>query len=171
MNKQAHLANWDLMRMRHGITLRLVEQIPDDQLGKHPIPGMRTPIELLVHMYAGIESMATSTHTGKCVAPEEKAIVAGITTRKQLGDFIAKAWMAGDGQARTVSEAQLGAPVSTWWGETYPGHMVFGVLYDEYLHHRGQLYAFVRTYGIEPVMVWSFEHNAAEFQPREVATS
>ena len=171
MNQQAHLANWDPMRLRHGITLRLVEQIPDDQLGKHPIPGMRTPIELLVHMYAGIESMASSTHTGTCAAPDEKAIVAGITTRQQLRDFIAKSWAAGDHQARTVSQTQLGAPVRTWWGETYPGHLIFGVLYDEYLHHRGQLYAFVRTYGIEPVMVWGFDQNAPEFQPQQVAKS
>src|SRR3989442_408418 len=53
MNKQGHLANWDQMRLRHGITLRLLEQIPDDQLTRHPIAGMRTPVELLVHMYAG----------------------------------------------------------------------------------------------------------------------
>ncbi len=169
MNRQAHLANWDLMRMRHGITLRLAEQIPDDQLARHPITGMRTPIELLVHMYACLEGMAAGTHTGKCDAPDEKPIVAGLRTKKQLLEYLAKAWTAGDQEARTVSEVQLGAPVRTWWGDTYPAHAVFGVLYDEYQHHRGQLYAFVRTYGIEPVMVWDFEHNAPEFQPDQVA--
>jgi uncharacterized damage-inducible protein DinB len=169
MNRQAHLANWDQMRLRHGITLRLVEQIPDDQLVKHPIAGMRTPVELLVHMYAGIESMAASTHTGTCVSPDEKTIVAGIKTRKQLLAFLQKSWAEGDEQARSVTDPQLGAPVKTPWGDTFPGHAMFGFIYDEYLHHRGQLYAFVRTYGIEPVMVWDFDHNAPEFQPESVA--
>lgn len=166
MNRQAHLANWEQMRMRHGITLRLVEQIPDDQLGRHPIAGMRTPVELLVHMYATLEGMAASAHTGKFEWADEKALVAGTGTRKQLLEFLAKSWSEGDEQARSVTDPQLGAPVRTPWGETYPGHAMFGFIHDEYQHHRGQLYAFVRTYGIEPVMVWDFEHNAPEFQPQ-----
>jgi uncharacterized damage-inducible protein DinB len=165
MNRQGHLANWDQMRLRHGITLRLLEQIPDDQLARRPIAGMRTPVELLVHMYTGLQSMADSTHTGTCASPDEKAIVAGISTKAELRRYVTQAWAAGDKQAQSVTDPQLGSPVKTPWGDTFPGYAMFGVIYDEYLHHRGQLYAFVRTYGIEPVMVWDFEHSAPEFRP------
>ena len=168
MNKQALLSSWDQMRLRHGITLRLLDQIPDDQLTRHPIAGMRTPAELLVHMYAGVKSMAASTHTGRLDSPDEKPIVDGITTKAQLRQYLSEAWTAGDREARSVTDPQLASPVKTPWGETYPGHFMFAFINDEYLHHRGQLYAFIRTYGIEPVMLWDFDNNAAEFQPAKV---
>ena len=66
-----------------------------------------------------------------------------------------------------VTDPQLASPVKTLWG-AFPGHAMFAFIYDEYLHHRGQLYAFVRTYGIQPVLVWDFDNNAAEFQPAKV---
>ncbi len=168
MNRQVHLALWDQQRLRHGITLRLLEQIPDDQLTRHPIAGMRTPVELVVHMYATVESMADGVHSGTAQSVDEKPIVDGIKTKAQLRQFVTKAWAQGDKQALSATEPQLGSPVKTPWGDTFPGHAMFGIIADEYLHHRGQLYAFVRTYGTEPVMVWDFEHNAAEYQPRTV---
>ena len=40
---------------------------------------------------------------------------------------------------------------------------------DEYLHHRGQLYAFLRQFGIEPPMNWDFEGSAPAYQPKQHA--
>ena len=168
MNKQTHLAMWDQQRQRHGITLRVLEQIPEAELGKHPIAGMRTPTELLVHMYVMLESMAKSVHTGTLESVDEAPIVAACSSKAKLRDYLARAWAAGDKQARSVTDVQLGATVSTPWGDSFPGNAIFGILTDEYLHHRGQLYAFVRTYGLQPVMVWDLEHNAPEFQPGAV---
>jgi len=51
LNQRALNGMWDLMRQKHGITLRLIESLPEDKLHAHPIPGMRTPAELIVHMY------------------------------------------------------------------------------------------------------------------------
>jgi len=36
---------------------------------------------------------------------------------------------------------------------------------DEFLHHRGQLYAFARACGVEPPFMWGFADNAPEFRP------
>ena len=165
MDRKSHLEAWDQLRLRHGITLRVIEQIPEDQLMRHPITGMRTPVELLVHMYAGLEPMVDSASTGELVSHDEKPIVAGITTRAQLLEFVKKAWKAGDAKARKLTDLQLARMVKTPWGGEFSGAAIVGFIYDEYQHHRGQLYAFVRTYGIEPVMVWDYDHNAAEFQP------
>jgi uncharacterized damage-inducible protein DinB len=169
MNQQTHLALWDQMRMRHGITLRVLEQIPADQLASHPIAGMRTPIELVVHMYAGVKVFSESVLAGTVAEFNEKAAVAAITTKAQLLAFVNDAWAAGDKAAQAVSEAQLAGIVSTPWGDPFPGFAMFGIVNDEYLHHRGQLYAFVRALGIEPVMLWDLEHNAPEFRPRQHA--
>jgi len=169
MNKQSHLATWDMMRLRHGITLRLIEQFPADGLASHPIAGMRTPIEILVHMYLGAVSIADSALTGTLVSPDEKAAAAAITNREQLLAFVKRSWKAADEKAHAVTDAQLAAMVNTPWGDSFPGFVMFGFISDDYLHHRGQLYAFVRTFGIEPVMVWDFEHSAPEFQPKQHA--
>ena len=165
MMQQTHLAAWDMMRLRHGITLRLIDQFTDAQLASNPIAGMRTPIELLVHMYHGVEAFPAAARDGKLAGGKESEIAAGIKTKAQLLEYVKKAWAAGDSVARQLTNAQLAQNVSTPWGDTFPGIAIVGFVYDEYLHHRGQLYAFLRTFGVEPVMLWDFDHSAAEFQP------
>ena len=59
--------------------------------------------------------------------------------------------------------------VKTPWNESFPGFVYINIVYDEHLHHRGQLYAFLRQLGVEPPMMWDFEHNAPEFQRRAAA--
>ncbi len=169
MNLQTHLALWDMMRLRHGITLRLIDQVPADKLGAHPIAGMRSPIELLVHTYSGVKLFPQSVLTGSVAKFDEKAAAAAVTTKEQLLAFVNEAWAAGDKAARAVTEAQLGAMVATPWGDTFPGFAMFGFVNDEYLHHRGQLYAFVRAFGVEPLMMWDFEHSSPEFRPAQHA--
>lgn len=168
MNKQSHLMMWDQQRMRHGITLRVLDQLPADKVTAHPIPGMRSPIELVVHMYLALEFFPKSVLDGSLGGYDEKPILAGITTKDQLIAFVKQQWAKGDAHAQAVTDAQLGSIVKTPWGD-FPGMAMFGILYDEYLHHRGQLYAFVRAFGLEPVMVWDFDHNAAEYQPKQHA--
>lgn len=168
MKMHRHLTMWDQMRMRHGITLRVLDQIPADKLATHPIPGMRTPIELVVHMYTYVKVFTESVIKGKLPEIDEKTAVAGIKTKEQLLSFVNAAWNVADRNANAVTEKQLEATVKSAWGN-FPGYMMFGMLYDEYLHHRGQLYAFVRVFGIEPVMLWDFDHNASEFRSREQA--
>jgi uncharacterized damage-inducible protein DinB len=168
MNKQSHLMMWDQQRMRHGITLRLIEQLPADKLTSQPIAGMRTPVELLVHMYMGGEAFAGSVLKGTLAEWDEKSVVASITTREQLLAFVNKTWSAIDASANAATDAQISSIVSTPWGE-FPGVAIYGILYDEYLHHRGQLYAYVRALGSEPVMMWDFDHNATEFRTKQHA--
>jgi uncharacterized damage-inducible protein DinB len=171
MNKQNHLVMWDQMRLRHGILLRLLDQIPADKFTIHPIPGMRTPIELVVHMYTSMEAFADSVLTGLVGKFDEKLTAASIKTKDQLIAWVKKTWTIADKKAHDVTEAQLAAKVKTQWGQSFTGFAMFGILYDEYLHHRGQLFAFVRMFGIEPLSLWDYEHNAMEFKPRELAKS
>ena len=52
--------------------------------------------------------------------------------------------------SRLPAAVRKNSTVSTPWGDSFPGVVMFGFLYDEFLHHRGQLYAYARTFGIEP---------------------
>ena len=58
----AHL--WEMMRLRHGIGLRCVQALPADQIDTHPIRDMRTPRELVVHMYGFLRAAAESVVAG-----------------------------------------------------------------------------------------------------------
>ena len=54
----------------------------------------------------------------------------------------------------------------TPYGRDMAGEALMGITEDEFLHHRGQLYAFLRALGAEPPFLWDFEHNAPEYQPK-----
>src|SRR5439155_9446780 len=48
MNQKTAMAMWDHIRQINGVTLRLIDALPAEQLDAHPIPNMRTPKELVV---------------------------------------------------------------------------------------------------------------------------
>lgn len=166
MNKAMLHPIWDMMRQRTGILLRCVEALPADKLDSHPIAGMRTPKELVVHAAGFMRLVPDAVLNGAVGNVDEKAVVAGIGSKDQLATFVMECWTAADQATAKVTDAQLGALVSTPWGGSYPGFVMYSILQDEFLHHRGQLYAFVRALGAEPPMNWDFEHNAEEFRPK-----
>ena len=172
MNKQTLTGMWDLMRQRHGIALRAIAALPEDKLDSHPIPNMRTPKELVVHTYdMCIKTLAESVVRGEVIdtEAEEKAIAAKLRTKADLLRFANECWTAADKAVATVTDAQLAAEVKTPWGKNFPGAMIFGITHDEFLHHRGQLYAYLRALGVEPPMVWDFANNEPAYQPQAKA--
>ncbi len=168
MNKQVHLGNWEMLRLRHGITLRVVDQLTDEQLNAKPITGMRSALEIVVHMYSGMRQMVEGVVSGSLGDSVEKSVLEKVKTKAQLLAYMAETWTASNTVAQGLTDAQIGGLVKTPWGEPFPGFAILGFIHDEYLHHRGQVYAFVRTFGIEPVMLWDFDHNAPEFQKQDV---
>lgn len=168
MTQQSLRLLWNQIRMKYGILLRVVEAIPEDQLQAHPISGMRTPAELAVHLATTIvRDIAEGVAKGAITAEEsrEAAIAAGLTTQAALGAYLRECWTRADAAVATVSDAQLGALVPTPWGAPFPGSFAFHVINDELLHHRGQLYAYVRACGNEPPFLGSFAQNDPAFRP------
>lgn len=165
MKRSALAPVWDMMRLRHGIGLRCVQAIPADQLDAHPIAGMRTPKELTVHMYGFVRAAVESVLAGS-ISMDEKAAVASITTHAQLVDYVNECWKAADAAFQKATDAQLAAMVKAPWGDM-PGWMMVTTVQDEYLHHRGQLYVYLRQMGVAPPMNWDFEGSAPEFQHQQ----
>src|SRR5262245_2096353 len=52
MNRQQIEMMWDHLRQVNGIGLRCIDLIPAEKLDSHPIPSLRTPKALAVHLYA-----------------------------------------------------------------------------------------------------------------------
>jgi len=160
---------WDHLRLLHGITLRCVEAIPEDQVHAHPIASMRTPKELVTHMYALMRGVARGLATG--AVPDYRHDGAEVKTRAELIAFCRECWDDSARAVAVVTEEHLNAIVQTPWGRPLPGVAVMGALNDEYLHHRGQLYAFLRAMGQDVPSIWDFAGNAPEYRPRQTTNA
>ena len=167
MSKSSFAPTWELMRMRHGIGLRCIEALPADQLDARPVKDMRTPRELVVHMYAYLRAATESIVTGT-IAMDEKADLPRIRTRTDLVAFADSAWKAADAAWAKITDAQLASNVAVPWG-SMRGSVMLNAVQEEYLHHSGQLYAFLRQLGVKPPENWDFEGNASEYQPKQHA--
>ena len=166
-NRQSFLGWWDHFRQLNGITMRIIAAIPADKFDSHPVANMRTPKELLVHLYGVIvRDIPAGIVKSEITVFDEKTAVASLKSKDDVIRFCAECWTAGDASAKAVTDTNLQAMVKTPWGMAMPGFAAAGVINDEYLHHRGQLYAYARALGIEPPMLWDFEHNDAAFAPQ-----
>jgi len=171
MNRTAFLASWDHLRILHGITMRLVDLIPADKLDSNPIPMMRTPKQLVYHTYGQIVREITKGLVAGDIKQIDEAAITAIKDKGDLARFVQDCWNEADRAAKTVTDAHLSASVKTPWGFEMPGSMAWTVINDEYLHHRGQLYAYLRALGQDVPMMWDFEHNAPEYRPAAHAAS
>lgn len=170
MNTKKLAAMWDHLRQVHGIGIRVLDAIPADKIDAHPIPNMRTPKELVVHMYAmTFREISEGTLRGKINTLDEKALAEGIKTHADLVQFAKDQWTAADKAVAQMTDTTLTNTVSTPWNFEAPGSVMMEIIHDEYMHHRGQLYAYVRALGNDVPMMWDFENNAPEFQPKQAA--
>jgi uncharacterized damage-inducible protein DinB len=167
MNKQSLSMIWDHLRQMNGINVRLLANLPADKLDSHPIPKMRTPKELMVHLYGSvIQSIAVGVTAGEFTEVDEPAIAASLKTKDDLIRYCNDCWTAADRSISSATEAQLAAMVKTPWNTSMPGSYCVQVIRDELTHHRGQLFCYLRALGQDVPMMWDFEHNAPEFQPK-----
>lgn len=168
MTKAMFAPWWDHFRTINGVTFRAIAAIPKDKIDVHPCKDMRSAKELVGHMYYSMRAISEGVPKGEIQWSEDadKAAVANIKTYDDLVKFAQDGWKVADRIFQNVTDAQLSGIVKTPWGESYPGFICANIIYDEHLHHRGQLYAFLRQLGVEPPFLWSFEQNAPEFQPK-----
>jgi uncharacterized damage-inducible protein DinB len=167
MTKQSLMPWWDHMRQANGIALRLIEALPSDKIDACPIPNVRSPKELLVHVYGSmLRTIPAGVVRGEIAMLDERAMAAGIRSKDDLLRACRECWGEADRAVQAVTDAQLQAIVKTPWGTDLPGHICMGVIHDEFFHHRGQLYAVLRALGRDVPMMWDFAHNAPEFRPQ-----
>ena len=173
MKNQQLETMWDHFRQMYGVGLRCVQAVPADKLDSKPIAGMRTPRELVVHLCGtAVKSYAESVVSGRLVPVDEKAVAATLKTRDDLVRYARACWEAADKAiTRVANDAHLQSIVRTPWGMGPSGAMMVVMMHDEFAHHRGQLYAYLRAMGVEPPKMWDFDHNEASFAPRAVAAA
>jgi len=168
MNKTAVGQSWNQFRQKYGVYLRLIEGLPEDRLHSHLVSGMRTSAQLVAHTSGSIvRDIAQGVAKGAITADEssEESVAAGFETKDEMLAFARACWDEANAAVSAIGDAELQAMVPTPWNMTFPGWMGFHIMGDEFLHHRGQLYAFARICGVEPPFIWGFDQNAPDFQP------
>lgn len=153
------------LRLRHGVTLRLIDALPEAKLHERVIPNMRTPAELIVHLYGGLREMIEGVQRGEIREIDEAGIVKTMKTKADLLEHATESFDAACRAGAGLTDQQLASAVKTAWGSTPPATAMIDAVGDEFFHHRGQLYVFARALGVQPPDMWDFKGNAAEFQP------
>lgn len=167
MDKKSFDRMWDQTRQKYGIYLRLLEAIPEDKFHDTPVQGMRTPAELVVHTSGAIvRDITQGVAKGEITQGEdENTVASGFSGKSDALAYALKCWNEANAAASEIGDEELNAKVPTPWDMTFPGWVGISILNDEFLHHRGQLYAYARACGAEPPFLWSFGENAPEFGP------
>ena len=65
MDQQALRAQRAYFDKVHGVTLRAVEMLSDEELDFRPEAGMRSPKEIVFHIYAAEKGLAEAVRSGE----------------------------------------------------------------------------------------------------------
>jgi uncharacterized damage-inducible protein DinB len=165
MNRNDFLARLDYFNMVHGVTARAISAFSDEELDYRPQPGMRTPRELVFHIYSQEKLLAEAARNGRFTLeaangsnPEDKSNAAGLKALVTVSDarrYAEACHQTAETIFRAMSEDEIARPVESPMG-TYPAWQYFTFSYDEHWHHRGQLYTYLRLLGKEPPNLYDY---------------
>lgn len=156
MNREQIEGLFQALRAHLYIARRLVDQFPDDKIQFKPVPEVRTAAEIAGHIFSLLTEGTDMVLSGKHTPIEPPAF----RTKRELLEYMDAQVKTGYANLARITEAQVGAELSAY-GSTFPGWKMLGAIYDETLHHRGQLTVYLRLLGIEPVSIYDLEGMTA----------
>lgn len=165
MNQQYLSARCEYFDMVHGVTRRAIRTFADDEIDFRPRPGMRSPRELIFHMYSQEKILAEAAQSGRFTSemanasnPEDPSCAPALAKLVTAADLVAYAdacHEAGQDIFRSMSDEALAKTVESPMG-LFPAFAYFNFAYDEHWHHRGQLYSYLRLLGKEPPNLYDY---------------
>jgi len=142
------------------VACRAVRMIPPDKLDMKPTPEMMSARDLAAHMFLSEKVMMNGARTGEIAEGDFQHAgreTAAMTTADEIAAYGEKvhadtnAWMA------SAAEADYAKPVKAFWGETMTPEICVMGSYEHLVHHRGQLYVYLRLMGLVPPDQYSQE--------------
>jgi uncharacterized damage-inducible protein DinB len=165
MTKSDILAKLEYFNLVHGVTLRAISALSDQELDYRPKPNMRTPREIVFHIYTqellveAVRSGQFNAETASRSNPEDPSVaseVKALSGVNALRAYAEKCHRYAENIIKSMSEEELNRPVESPYG-TFPVWRFFEFAYDEHWHHRGQLYTYLRLLGKEPTMLYDYQ--------------
>jgi uncharacterized damage-inducible protein DinB len=142
------------------VTCRAVRTIPPDKLDMKPTPEMMSVKDLAAHMFLSEKVMMKGARTGEILQEdfaEAGRLVGAMKTPEEIAAYGEKvhaetnAWIAG------ATDADYAKPVKAFWGMTMTPEVCVMSSYEHTVHHRGQLYVYLRLMGLVPPDQYSQE--------------
>jgi uncharacterized damage-inducible protein DinB len=165
MTRELLLSRRDYFNMVHGVTIRAIAMLADHELEFRPMARLRTPRELIFHIYAQEKLTAEAARDGRFTMeaangsnpedPSNASAVAALATVKDAVTFANACHAAAEAIFRSMSDEDVARPIESPMG-TYPAWQYFTFAYDEHWHHRGQLYVYLRLLGKEPPDLYGY---------------
>ncbi len=165
MTRSDLLSQRDYFNMVHGVTLRAIAAFNDDELNYRPNEGMRTPRELIYHIYRQEQILAEAARSWQFTMeaanasnPEHESAAEDLkrlTTADAARNYAEACHQAAEQIARAMSDEDFARPVDSPMGPL-PAWRFFLFAHDEHWHHRGQLYTYLRLLGKEPPMLYDY---------------
>ncbi len=165
MNKQQLLARLDYFDLVNTVTLRAIGTFSDDELGFQPRLAMRSPRQLIFHIYSQEQILAEAARQGRFTAdmaksssPEESTNLPEIKMLMSVTSSLAYAkdrHQTAMDTFRSMSEEQVARQIESPFG-VYPAWQYFAFAYDEHWHHRGQIYTYLRLLNKVPPDLYGY---------------
>ncbi len=152
MSKMMVQPRIDYYKMIHGVTRRIIDQMPADKLDFKPTPEVRSYTETVQHMYGSLESLFKMVKEGKFVDEDKPANL----SKAELNAFVDKKFASAMKTWDEITDAQLNATVAAWGSDFTAFQFPFFAV-DEQIHHRGALTVYLRMNGITPIMIYDYE--------------
>lgn len=152
MSKMMIQPRLDYFQMVHGVTRRIVDQMPADKLDFRPTPEVRSWSETVQHMYGSLEAMMKMVHDGKFVE-EDKAKP---LSKAELNAFVDNKFASAMKIWESITDAQLNQKIDAWDTSFDAWQMPFFAV-DEHWHHRGALTIYLRLNGVAPIMIYDYQ--------------
>jgi uncharacterized damage-inducible protein DinB len=149
MNKQSQERKWKYFGAVLGVTRKLVQQFPDDQIDYRPTPEVRSVQELVSHVYTFLTESVDSVAAGQHIPGTEPHFKTKAEMLSWMDSQVEKAFT----KFHTLTDEQIETQIEAW-GEPFYGWQILDFTFQEHLHHRGQLTVYLRLLGIEPVFVY-----------------
>src|SRR5688572_3281338 len=134
MNRELLLARRDYFNMVHGVTIRGIATLTDHELDFRPIARLRTPRELIFHIYVQEKLLAEAARDGRFTMdaangsnpedPSNASAVAALDTVKGAVAFAHSCHDAAETIFRSMSDEDVARPVESFMG-TYPAWQFF----------------------------------------------
>jgi uncharacterized damage-inducible protein DinB len=143
----------------HAITCKAVRQVPESKRDFRPAPEMLTTFDLIFHMFSQEYVMFRACLTGRLKLEDFREIEnakADLHTIEQLAQYGEKVHSETSRWLADATRDELSGPIETFAGPSTRGKALQSALHHM-LHHRGQLYVYLRLMGIEPIFVWTGE--------------